>query len=527
MVKQAYITLMGRSPWAVVNSFHALVIETDFRPDRIVFIYESQYSKVIEPVIKGLETIQQTFTKPRIEGIEVPDWDMHAAGEQTRLVVKKLEEDGAEVALNITAGRKALVAGTLLGLLGRRLDYLYYLTIETTGDAAKPYLMIPKRIQQLRELKKNAVCTRDIVLDPGTGWVGMELAREYLMVVLNHAYKEHVRIVVKAPLLDSDIIELDPFERKVHMLTDRARYDASLRACRDIDWDHPTCSQLRESLCFSGILEYRTGNQFREFLLESYRRHRDPRSSLGKWYLSLDSNLFYGGVVSCLDLFERTNQIRRGELLYVTSDGVVQEIDRKVARKYPAEYLRAAKAGCQSGKTRLLDEFHNRNTLETRIAKMASSELSKLMKWPTHERAECGELPIDHEAADRVIVKSVSEFAARKGATVTFLSAEPNMENHCRSAGNLGCFVLEPPNEIPHTLEITDQGFIDLLVALSVLYGVVKLDRIGYLFGDYGGKGSVDYMSTVKVVFDNLHRAKLVEEHINTCRKLIELGISE
>ncbi len=231
-------------------------------------------------------------------------------------------------------------------------------------------------------------------------------------------------------------------------------------------------------------------------------------------------------LVSCLDSFERTNQIRRGELLYVTSGGVIQEIDRKIGPKYLAEYMRTAKATCEGGKIRLLDELHNRNMLETRIAKMAGSELSKLMSWPTHERAECPDLPSDREKADRFIVKSLSDFATKKGATVNLLSAEANMENHCRNVEHLGCFILEPPNDVPRTLEITDQGFVDLLVALSVLYGVVKLDKTGYLFGEYGGKGSVEYMSGVKVFFSNLERAKIIEEQIGICKELIELGIS-
>ncbi len=294
MNKQAYITLMGRSGWAVLNSFHALVTETDFRPDKIVFFYESQYSKVIKPIINGLEIIQRTFSNPKVEEVEVPDWQVRAACDQARLVAQKLKEDGAEVALDITAGRKTLVVGTLLGL-ANSLDHLYYLTIETTEDANKPYLMIPKRIHQFRDLKGNVVCAKEAVLDPGTGWAGLQMAREHVMVLLNHAYKQNVRIVVKAPLLNADILELDLSERKVHMLTDRLTYDASLRACRDIDWDHPNYSQLRDCLCFSGILGYKNADEFRKFLLDSFRRYRDPKSGLGKWYLSLDSNLFYDG----------------------------------------------------------------------------------------------------------------------------------------------------------------------------------------------------------------------------------------
>jgi hypothetical protein len=154
---QAYITLMGRSGWAVINSFYASVIETDYRPEEVILLYEAQYTDGIKPVVEGLEIVQGTYSTPNVEQVEVPTSDAHAAGQVALDLVRKLKEKGSEVALDITGGRKALVAGSLLALKDQGLDHVYYLAIETVEGVAKPYLMIPERIQKLIDLVTNEV----------------------------------------------------------------------------------------------------------------------------------------------------------------------------------------------------------------------------------------------------------------------------------------------------------------------------------------------------------------------------------
>lgn len=525
MAEQVFVTLMGRSGWGVVNSHHAVMLETDFRPDRIILLYEAQYESTVNPVVEGMKIIQEEYGEPSIEKVRVPNFDMRATGDEIERVIQSFKDRDSEVALNITGGRKALVAGSLMGFSGKPLKHIYYLTIESTEDAAKPYLMIPKRIQLLRDLAQDTECRRGVIRVADTGWQGLEMSKEYLTVVLNYGYNEHARLKVSNPLMDMDLLELNPAKKQVHMLTERGGYSENLRRCSNTGWDHPNYSQLRASLCYAGLTDYRSGEEFRKFFMEEYRKHHDPRHGSGRWYISLDSNLFYSGFVSCLESLMSANQIRRGELLFVTSEGVVQEIDRKVSRKYGDDQISLAKSVSGPEKSRLFDQFHNRNTLDTRIAKMAGAQLHMLMQQPTHERAECESLPHDSEEADRVIVKSLSEFAGEKQATVTLLSSDLQMEDHCRNAGNLGWFILEPPSNLPQVIETTDRGLIDLIVSLSLLYGVVEIENVGHIFGEYGGKKPDDYTSRVKIFFDNLHRAKIIEGQIKVCKRLFELGI--
>ena len=526
MTEQILVTLLGRSGWAVVNSYHAIMLETDFRPNRIVLMYEAQFEESVKPVIEGIRVIQEKQKMQPVEKIRIPDFDMLAARDATKQVVETLKKSNSEIALDITGGRKALVSGSLMGFSGVPLKHIFYLTIESTKGAAKPYLMIPKRVQLLRDLKQNLECRKDQIITTGKEWEGFEISKEDLTVILNYAYKKDVSLVIRNPLLNIDLLEIDLPHTEVRMLVDRDTYSKNLVKHTNSDWDYPNYSQLRSSICYSGLVDYRSGDEFRHFFIDEYRRHRNPRSGLGRWYISLDSNLFYNGFVSCLESLMAANQIHKGELLFVTSEGVIQEIDKKISRKYKEAQIDKAKNATSRNARHLFDQFYNRNTLETRIAKMASNQLHLLMEQPTHEKANCDPLPHDSEEADRVIVESLSKFATEKQATVTLLSADLHMEDHCKNAGNLGWFILEPANEIPQVMKASDSEILNLIMSLSVLNGVVTLDKIGHIYGDYGGKKSDNYMSKAKIFFSSVNRAKTLKNQIEKCKKLLDLGIA-
>jgi len=71
----------------------------------------------------------------------------------------------------------------------------------------------------------------------------------------------------------------------------------------------------------------------------------------------------------------------------------------------------------------------------------------------------------------------------------------------------------------------SDQTYADLLIGLSLLYGVIELEGIGLLFGEYRGKQSEVYMDEVKIRLRNLHRARIVQERVDTCSRLVGLKI--
>ena len=157
MTKNAYLTTLGRSTWAMVNAYYAVLRNNKFNPDNVCIFTEETYQSELEKAISGIKIISQEFgINPEIDSRVVSDWDFLAAGKEIFGLVKKLKENGYCVAIDITPGRKALVVAALITGIRVKIDHVFYLAIRTTEDAAKPYMMIPLQIQQLRDFMEDA-----------------------------------------------------------------------------------------------------------------------------------------------------------------------------------------------------------------------------------------------------------------------------------------------------------------------------------------------------------------------------------
>ncbi len=528
MVNQSYITLMGRSGWAVLNSFHAAIIETKYRPNQVHLIYESEYANDIEPVIRGLEIIQNSYTTPNVKALEVPNWDAHATGRAFLELVQDLQKDQSEIALDITGGRKALVTGSLLKLKSKSMKHIFYLAIDTTEGVAKPYLMIPKRVQKLMDIITNAFQSEKMTLDSKTGKTNLLLSRECVMVLLNQVYSRGEKIVVKAPLIGIEILEFDFHNQKVVMKTDRSNYEKKSRAHEYKGSDHPTYSDLRRCLCSCGALEYENENEFHDILTNDLNKTFDPNSRVRRSFLSLDSNMFYNGFPSTLEKLERRFGILPKDVICITPYAVRTEVQKKIRGKYHKDAIYAAKDYYRAEHLDILvDEFMGQNILTTRVAKIAKSHLTKFMNRPVHMMIGKDEkLPRNSEDVDHIIVDVLKNYARERSVRVTFVSSDKNIQDACELAEDVYPLILRIPHEVPRTMKATDEVFVNLLVGLSLVYGVIELEKIGYLFGEYKGKQSEVYMNEVKLRLRNLHRGKILQERVDTCKKLKELNIA-
>lgn len=154
---KAYITILGRSIWAVLNSLNAVLREQEFVPDKVFVVTESIFKGKINLMKGGLKTILRAFDiHASIESKVVKEGESITAGNAISLLIKDLVEDGYEVAIDITPGRKSLVAGTLMAITALKLDeehvkHVYYLDITTIDDVNVPYDLIPGHFHVLRD----------------------------------------------------------------------------------------------------------------------------------------------------------------------------------------------------------------------------------------------------------------------------------------------------------------------------------------------------------------------------------------
>ena len=147
-----YVTLLGRSGWAVLNTYYAVVRDGRFVPGEIHVFTESTEAPLLGPVTDGLARITAAFGGvAETASTVVPDADFVEAGRQISALVQECKDRGARVAIDITSGRKALVVGALVPLRETGVDHIFYLDITTTEGNALPYMMIPLQIQRLRD----------------------------------------------------------------------------------------------------------------------------------------------------------------------------------------------------------------------------------------------------------------------------------------------------------------------------------------------------------------------------------------
>ncbi|NLA99417.1 MAG: hypothetical protein GX837_00350 [Methanomicrobiales archaeon] len=155
----AYIALLGRSTWALINTFHAVLHEKGLRPKRVIIVTEEPYAREASIAADAIGIISEEYGFIPVIGMEIlPETDFVEAGQTIRSLATDLIQQGLHVAIDITSGRKVTVAGALIAVSVAGLDirHIYYLAMKNTDDVAKPYMMIPHQIQQIRDIMEDA-----------------------------------------------------------------------------------------------------------------------------------------------------------------------------------------------------------------------------------------------------------------------------------------------------------------------------------------------------------------------------------
>lgn len=149
---RTYITILGRSSWALINTYYAVLKHVKFYPDNIYIITENIYKPDLDKVVAGLKILSDEFNiEPKFYKKIMKEADFGDSGIRINNLIQKLKDKRHEIAVDITSGRKALVAAALIPLSKTHVNYIFYLAIKTTKGVNKPYEMIPMQIQDLRD----------------------------------------------------------------------------------------------------------------------------------------------------------------------------------------------------------------------------------------------------------------------------------------------------------------------------------------------------------------------------------------
>ncbi len=166
--KNIYITMLGRSIWAVLNTYYAVLKEERYAPDEIIIYVEGKsdtdQQENIDKTIKGLEAISRHFEiSPDIGCKVISDFEcdvdtddefVKAALCISKFINENREKDNS-IALDITPGKKTLVAGSLLPITLKDIDHLFYLSINKIRP--DPFMMIPFKMHELNDFKEQVM----------------------------------------------------------------------------------------------------------------------------------------------------------------------------------------------------------------------------------------------------------------------------------------------------------------------------------------------------------------------------------
>ncbi len=147
-----YITLVGRSDWAVVNSFWAILHHTDVIPNKIHVIYKQNDRERAERGISGIrEILLKKDIDAEVKMHEIEDmFDIMDAAKKVGEICEKCDH----VVLDITPARKAMASGAVIRGMKNDVDSVFYLYIDSVKDADRPYLDIPLPRQDLVEMTR-------------------------------------------------------------------------------------------------------------------------------------------------------------------------------------------------------------------------------------------------------------------------------------------------------------------------------------------------------------------------------------
>ncbi len=147
------ITMMGPSTWGMFNSIWADIKNHSYTPDRVYILTEEEGDSFqrAKGMIKVL--LERYGSEAEVIPVEISNDNIQRVRGEVRKIGLKEKEDGNQVALDLTPGRKGVVLGSVFaGWAEEIFDKVFYLYIRSLRNASRPYVLIPFSVQHPHEI---------------------------------------------------------------------------------------------------------------------------------------------------------------------------------------------------------------------------------------------------------------------------------------------------------------------------------------------------------------------------------------
>jgi len=105
-------------------------MEKKYKPDEIYIFLEDIYQDKLLKAVRAFEIISNAFGfSPKIEWRIIKEANFREARREVEKLLRELKNKGAEIAIDITSGRKALVAGALVQGVPLKVNHVFYLAL--------------------------------------------------------------------------------------------------------------------------------------------------------------------------------------------------------------------------------------------------------------------------------------------------------------------------------------------------------------------------------------------------------------
>lgn len=156
--RDVYVCLTGRYPWATINSYYAVIYHEKFIPESIYVVCEEAYQSSLSMIHQCLETINESYgIDCSIEDLIVPTAEFAMSIHKFHQLIKSFVDNQDAVALDITGGRRTLIASSLLTMKKRVASHVFYLAVTEEGKRDIPYLMKPLKSMQIKDFLEDVM----------------------------------------------------------------------------------------------------------------------------------------------------------------------------------------------------------------------------------------------------------------------------------------------------------------------------------------------------------------------------------
>jgi hypothetical protein len=157
---KAWISIIGSSPFAVINTIWAACKLEEYIPEKVLFIVNRNLKEEnIKAVHSWTEELLKSYgiKNPVFESREVEEDDFGQIEDTFRCNISRLKHEGL-VAVDITPGRKYMSAIAMHCGLAEGASHVYYLHLKDFQYQDEPFPLIPIQKQQLIDMKETGTC---------------------------------------------------------------------------------------------------------------------------------------------------------------------------------------------------------------------------------------------------------------------------------------------------------------------------------------------------------------------------------